>query len=116
MQLDIGWHGGIRTFTDEQGIVWEVWEAHPQLEERRRGSERREASRAAAGGDRRSTSVDMRKKAADSAGWLVFRSVVGLRRRHPIPEGWVMFSNEELCRLLHAAGLTGPIPRQRLTG
>lgn len=107
-----GWESGIRTFTDADGAAWEVWEAHPQLEERRRLRDRRGGQRPT--DDRRSSPADARQRTIDTAGWLVFRSLVGTRRRHPIPDGWAMFSDEALRRLLSSGRLTGPFPRPKI--
>jgi hypothetical protein len=100
-----------RTMTDPQGVLWEVWEAHPLLSERRILRERRAAIRE--GPSRRAavSPLDARLQAALAAGWLVLRSIDGRRRRFPIPDRWEVMSEEELRGVLLHARTTGPQPR-----
>jgi hypothetical protein len=104
---------GIRRVTDEGGLVWEVWEAHPRLLERRRIRDRRATLRPG-GADRRRSEIDLRLLKPDTAGWLVFRSGHDERRRSPIPPGWETMPAHGLLDILHHARNTAPFPRQRL--
>jgi hypothetical protein len=93
-----------RTFTDRDGVVWQVWEVRPSLMERRLMRERREVARRDA--PRRQSSgarslVAVHESLRD--GWLAFRSDREHRRRAPIPHGWAELSEEELRELLDSA-------------
>jgi hypothetical protein len=93
-----------RTFTDGEGVVWQVWEVRPTLLERRQMRERRTEARAAA--PRRQSSAPRPLAAVHESlrdGWLAFRSEVEHRRRAPVPDGWTGMSDEELCELLESA-------------
>jgi len=107
-------HFGVRRITDEDGVTWEVWEAHPRLAERRRMRDRRAVARPA-GGDRRVAPADTLRPLADAAGWLVFRSAHEDRRRIPIPPGWELMPDGELLAVLHHSRRTAPWPRLRRT-
>ena len=99
-----------RTFLDEDGIEWRVWEVRPTLAERRVLRERRGSSRPAV--ERRQSHQPravVREDLRD--GWLAFRSDVEHRRRAPIPEGWEEMSEEELREIL-AAAEPGSAPRR----
>ena len=91
-----------RTFVDEQGRTWEVWEVHPEVVERRLNEDRRSAPRQTA--DRRQH-VDIRFRMAPELrhGWLAFQSDVERRRLAPIPEGWERLSDEDLHLLVRTA-------------
>lgn len=102
---------GIRRIT-EGDLVWEVWEAHPRLLERRQRRDRRAAGRPE-GVERRISQVDLRAQVPDSAGWLVFRSGQDERRRSPIPPGWESMPATALLEILHLARNTAPFPRPR---
>lgn len=111
---------GVRTFTDDDGTAWEVWEAHPRLADRRSCRERRAQRRD--GADRRSAPTPSGLGAAglqatnvisDGTGWLVFRSAREERRRTPIPAGWEAMSDEQLAGLHRLSRATGPVPRMR---
>jgi hypothetical protein len=93
-----------RTFTDGDGIAWQVWEVRPSLMERRRLRERRNAARHDV--PRRQSNAPRPIVAVHESlrdGWLAFRSDTEHRRRAPIPEGWTEMSDEELCSLLESA-------------
>lgn len=104
---------GIRRLTDDRGVDWEVWEAHPRLLDRRRARERRTHARAGSP-DRRHLDTADHHPLADSAGWLVFKSAREERRRTPIPIGWEGMTPDQLLRVLHGSRNTGPYPRVRI--
>lgn len=93
-----------RTFVDDDGVVWQVWEVRPSLLERRRMRERRAAPRPQ-GERRRSnaprTLIAVKEELRD--GWLAFRSATEHRRRAPIPERWTEMDDQELRELLAGA-------------
>jgi hypothetical protein len=91
-----------RTFVDEQGRSWEVWEVHPEIVERRLNEDRRSVPRQTA--DRRQH-VDIRFRMAPELrhGWLAFQSDVERRRLAPIPEGWERLNDEDLQLLVRTA-------------
>jgi len=98
---------GHRSFIDADGVVWQVWDVHPQLAERRRGARRVPPSRL--GPDRRDnrTGVDRRRRMevrvpvrhGYEQGWLTFDSVVGSKRLAPIPDGWDSLPEDSLLDL-----------------
>lgn len=93
-----------RAFTDQAGIAWEVWEAHPALAERRHLRDRRSAERDTA--ERRTLDVPLRSVGPDLGGWLAFRSTTE-RRRIPIPARWEELSDVGLRALLGRARSSG---------
>ena len=103
----------LRAFTDQLGVRWEVWEAHPRLVERRLLPERRAAPRT---NDRRRDppSPDTRAEASVTEGWLVFHSANQRRRRQPIPPGWERLPESEMEALMAQARPSGP--RSRVSG
>ena len=89
---------------------WDVWEAHPRLEERRATGERRAVTRAHETPRR----VSERRTSAqytEGEGWLVFHSALERRRQRPIPPGWDKLSDVELERLMLRARPSGPRSR-----
>jgi len=86
----------IITFTDDAGVRWEAWEAHPTLLERRAERERRIAPRSVP--DRRVRSIP-----GYQPGWLVFVSPAGRRRLRMIPDGWDTLDESGLRELLAKA-------------
>ena len=98
---------GHRTFIDADGVVWQVWDVHPQLAERRRGPRRVPPSRLAPDGRDHRTGVDRRHRTETRVpvrhgfeqGWLTFDSVVGSKRLAPIPDGWDALPEESLLDL-----------------
>jgi hypothetical protein len=97
-----------RTFRDATGIVWQVWEVHPTLAERRRTVERR--------GDSRPTTerrVRFEPRAITRAdlmdGWLAFRSAHERRRRAPIPPDWESMTDDELSEIVRVAERAGGV-------
>jgi hypothetical protein len=97
-----------RTFVDNDGAYWQVWDSQPSKMERRvsqsdrrhlvrypwHGVERRE------GGDRRVVSQRrITLSEGYGSGWLTFESLEEKRRLTPIPTAWDEASQAEL-RLL----------------
>lgn len=100
----------LRSFVDRSGVHWDVWEAHPRLEERRTIQERRSLDRAGEPPRR----VDIRRTSpshTESEGWLVFHSALERRRQRPIPPGWAALTNVELEALMVRARPSGPRSR-----
>ena len=95
-----------RTFADEQGRSWEIWDVRPERIERR-GSDRRQQSPTSwtgperrQGGDRRQQSeARMRLVHPLSEGWLVFKCEDEKRRLAPIPPHWETCRGRELLDL-----------------
>ena len=112
-----------RTFVDDGGVPWNVWDVRPQWTDRRRGEDRRK-TRAddhvdppvldlRRGKDRRqSEGASLRRvKLANgfSGGWLIFESGVERRRLSPIPSDWESAPAEQLADL--CARATAPRAR-----
>ncbi|MGI9140793.1 MAG: hypothetical protein ACR2GJ_06780 [Gemmatimonadaceae bacterium] len=92
-----------RTFADEQGKSWEIWEVRPERVERRGQDRRRDNPTAWPGTERRRASD--RRQRPDSRlasshplahGWLVFKSEDEKRRLAPIPPDWDSCHGHEL--------------------
>jgi hypothetical protein len=64
-----------RTFVDDNGEEWQVWDVFP--------------------------STDVRRTLV--GGWLTFQSEREKRRLAPVPLYWVSAGDDELCRLLASA-------------
>jgi hypothetical protein len=103
---------GYRTFVDQDGSYWQVWDSQPSKMERRlRGSDRRNhkpflwtGAERRAGQDRRLT--EQRRITLSSgygAGWLTFESLNEKRRLIPIPQGWEDITQAELRALCERA-------------
>ena len=98
---------GHRTFIDADGVIWQVWDVHPQLAERRRSSRRTLPSRLRAGEPDHRRGIDRRHRAEVRVpvregyedGWLTFDSVVGSKRLAPIPDGWDALPEQSLLDL-----------------
>lgn len=99
-----------RTFADEQGKSWEIWDVRPARLERR-GVERRDGEarpwtgpeRRVADERRQERQVRMRLDYPLSEGWLVFRSDEEKRRLAPIPSNWESLRGAELRELWRKA-------------
>lgn len=112
---------GHRTFSDASGVIWQVWDVHPQLAERRRSS-RRVASTSEGIEDRDRRRVADRRRRAEirvpvrqgfEQGWLAFDSVLGSKRLAPIPDGWETLPDASLLALC-LRGEDAPHARRRL--
>ena len=88
-----------RTFRDEQGRQWDVWEVVPTAVERRMARSRRFS------GAERRRHEEARVLVPDALqkGWLAFQSEAERRRLAPIPGQWEEMTNEELLVLLKKA-------------
>jgi hypothetical protein len=89
-----------RTFTDRDGVQWEVWNVFPGWADRRRGDDRRDGARRARA-ERRvllGQRIGVRAELAD--GWLCFRGGGEKRRVAPIPDGWEDFDDSKLSELV----------------
>ncbi len=98
-----------RTFLDNNGRYWQVWESHPQRFERRR-SERRQSDHPWRGEERRGTerrqNVRNRAVVVDTQlanGWLTFESFTEKRRLAPVPHRWEEMSVRDLIDLWERA-------------
>ena len=92
----------LRTFTDVDGCVWDVWEVHASVNDRRKLADRRAVPRGTV--ERRVTDfvswlVALRK----GRSWLVFRSVQGRWRLAPVPYDWERMSDANLHQLIAQA-------------
>ena len=103
-----------RTFTDDSGVSWQVWQVviHPaerhrdertasnprrirQLPEQRENLQRR-----------RQMERRVAFPPAFEHGWLAFSSSMGTRRFGPVPPDWTTFSDLELNDLCTRAEMT----------
>jgi hypothetical protein len=99
-----------RTFLDDNGRYWQVWESHPHVFERRK-SERRQGSGNWSGNDRREVQDRRQQTRARSvlvdprmaSGWLTFESFTEKRRLAPVPPHWDEMSVRELIALWERA-------------
>jgi hypothetical protein len=99
-----------RRFTDEEGTTWEVWEAHPALEQRRILADRRRQMRETP--ERRVKSQPRTYGKDDRhTGWLVFQSAMVRRRLRPVPDDWDELDDQALRDLLGMTVVTGRRPR-----
>jgi hypothetical protein len=101
-----------RTFVDNDGAYWQVWDSLPVKFERRVLSEDRRLAKSFAwhGTDRRSglerrTTSQRRITLSEGygRGWLTFESLAEKRRLVPIPNRWEELSNAELRALCEQA-------------
>lgn len=100
-----------RTFADEQGRSWEIWDVRPRVE--RRGVERCVGDAKPWTGPERRV-ADERMQARESRvrltyplseGWLVFKSDDEKRRLAPIPPNWESLRGQELRDLWQKADI-----------
>lgn len=99
-----------RTFADEQGRSWEIWDVRPERVERRGVERRQHGEEPWAGPERRvaderrqDRQVRMRLDYPLSEGWLVFKSDEEKRRLAPIPPDWDRLRGQELRELWRKA-------------
>src|SRR5687767_6149683 len=99
-----------RTFADDQGKSWEIWDVRPDRVERRAGERRAERPDPWDGPERR-VEQDRRQRAEArlalmpplDEGWLVFKSDDEKRRLAPIPPNWESFRGQQLRELWESA-------------
>lgn len=100
----------LRSFLDASGVRWDVWEAHPRLDERRGNDDRRSDSRPddapRRAGERRTSPT-----LTENDGWLVFHCALERRRQRPIPPGWEKLADVELEKLMLRSRPSGPRSR-----
>src|SRR4051812_29437559 len=89
-----------RTFRDELGREWDVWEVVPTALERRMAK-----TMQIRGIPDRRRIHESRVLVPDALqrGWLAFQCDSERRRLTPIPEEWAEMTSEELLALLHRA-------------
>ena len=106
-----------RTFVDDGGTPWAVWEVRPQWTDRRQGGDRRRTASSEhadppvlehrRGTDRRKGDGNglRRVKLANgfSGGWLIFESGADRRRLSPIPPDWETAPEGQLADLCSRA-------------
>ena len=94
-----------RTFMDQRGRKWEVWEVYPTMTERRVSSEPVPRERRWQTQARASLPEGLRH------GWLAFESNRERRRLGPPPDGWEKMSDAELAELVERAVSAGKTRR-----
>lgn len=101
-----------RTFVDQNGSYWQVWDSQPTRVERRlSGADRRHSRHfpwkgpeRRGGSDRRLTSQRrITLSEGYGSGWLTFESLDEKRRLIPIPSHWEKLSQTELRMLCDKA-------------
>lgn len=103
-----------RTFVDQKGTSWQVWEVHPSSVERRMHDRRvrqrpREDDDRRRGRDRRQRHEQRIYLGAElSQGWLAFDSGREKRRYAPIPPEWERLPSAKLAELCQAAKVVRP--------
>lgn len=103
-----------RTFADDRGRSWEIWDVRLERVERR-GTERRGGNGSWDGPERR-VAPDRRQRMESrlrlthplGEGWLVFKSTEEKRRLTPIPPGWDQCEGSELRELWERADVIVP--------
>lgn len=109
-----------RTFADEQGKSWDIWDVRPERVERRGVERRQEDAKPWAGPERRV--ADERRQERESRvrltyplseGWLVFKSDEEKRRLAPIPPHWESLRGQELRELWENADIIVERIRER---
>ncbi len=108
-----------RTFSDDKGTSWDVWDVRPARPENRfldRRNGQAGGTRADWAGEERRTGTDRRTEYEFRArvsprmiqGWLVFESEQEKRRLAPIPESWEESDKQRLVDLWNAARVIAP--------
>jgi hypothetical protein len=88
-----------RRFTDSAGCVWEAWEVDPWAVERRLAAERRGSPRDSLE-RRRGDQFRLMIPTELRDGWIAFQGLTSKVRLAPIPEGWMLLSDEQLGTLV----------------
>lgn len=99
-----------RQFTTEGGVVWVVWDVHPE-DLGRLAYDRRASTPPGAGpvpAERMSRRNERSVHPELQQGWLCFQSATEKRRFTPIPANWYELPDDELRAMLHVAT---PAPR-----
>jgi hypothetical protein len=103
-----------RTFADEAGRSWEIWDVRPERIERRGGERRQERptpwtglERRVADDRRQRSEVRLRLSHLLAEGWLVFKADHERRRLSPIPANWETLRTQELRALWEQAEVIG---------
>lgn len=110
-----------RQFTTEDGIVWVVWDVHP--EDLARVAYDRRTSMPSADGSPPAERMSKRSERSVhpelQRGWLCFQSATEKRRLTPIPTDWHELPDADLRGMLEAATpaprADGRIPRPSAT-
>lgn len=103
-----------RTFTDDAGVSWQVWEVviHPSEHHRdeRVASNARRVRQLPEQRENLLRRRQMERRLAIPPslehGWLAFSSSVGTRRFGPVPKDWATLSDVELNDLCNRADMT----------
>ena len=97
-----------RQFTDASGVEWTAYDVIPRADERRE-NDRRDSTHFGddsqldrRGIDRRAALASLRPVRLTS-GWLCFEAQDERRRLQPIPNGWHLLSDADLCGLMQQA-------------
>lgn len=98
-----------REFTDDRGVVWQVWAVEPDSLERRTA----ENPQLAPSVERRTTRKGRVRVTNPlmANGWLAFESHTERRRFAPIPEAWAEMDEGVLRELLTKASTAGNAQR-----
>lgn len=109
-----------RTFADDHGRSWEVWDVRPERVERRGGERRQERPTPWTGLERRvaddrrlKSEVRVRLSHLLADGWLVFKSDHEKRRLSPIPANWESLRGPDLRALWEQAEFISSRTRER---
>lgn len=109
-----------RTFADDHGRSWEVWDVRPERAERRDGERREEGQTPWTGLDRRvaddrrqKSEVRVRLSHLLADGWLVFKSDHERRRLSPIPANWESRRGPDLRALWEQAEVISSRTREQ---
>lgn len=110
-----------RTFADDHGRSWEVWDVRPERVERRGGERRQERPTPWTGLERRladdrreKSEVRMRLSQLLAGGWIVFKSDHERRRLSPIPADWESLRGSDLRALWEQAEVISSRTREQL--
>jgi hypothetical protein len=98
---------GHRSFLDQHGVRWHVWEVYPTSTDRRASDDREAITPGADEAILTDRRFPFERRATIDPelanGWLAFESEIARRRYAPIPRGWTGLPSRELCRLLQVA-------------
>jgi hypothetical protein len=99
-----------REFVGADGTLWEMWDVHPTLADRRSAKDPHPPAHS----DERRKQRSYRSPVPGTmkSGWLALQSATERRRIAPVPDGWSLRTDEELRALVRASESTGK--RRRL--